>query len=90
MKQTAEKKEALTTSAFIPGRIAGKEDSFLDRDQIKLDKFLQNNEWLLCQVRIPREQATKGEYTPTNSSLWVFPLVWREGTQAWTWEKWLR
>lgn len=82
MKQTPAKKEALNTTAFIPGRIAEKEDSFLDRDQEKLDKFIHNSEWLLCQVRILREQATKREYPPTNSFLWVFPLVWREGISS--------
>ena len=48
MKQTPEKKEALTTNAFIPAGLQKKKDSFLGRDQENLDKFLQNNGWLVC------------------------------------------
>ena len=74
MKQTPEKKEALTTNAFIPAGLQKKKDSFLGRDQENLDKFLQKNGWLVCSFRIPKEQAKRESvHPPTLSygfSLW--------------------
>lgn len=54
----------------------------MDRDQEKLDKFIHNSEWLLCQVRILREQVAKARVSTHQLFLWVFPLVWREGNSS--------
>lgn len=76
MKQTPARRRHLTP-LLIPGRIAEKEDSFLDRDQEKLDKFI-HSEWL-CQSQNLRGASYKRVST---HQLFLWFSLWSGGRNS--------